>query len=329
MQELKLIDAASVRRLLPMSECIDAMIGAMTAVSSGRVAMPPRILMPLIDRSAYLVVMPGSSADPLVYGTKIVSVHPENAALGRPAIQGFVALFDHASGALLALVDGAAITAIRTAAVSALATRELARPDARTLGVLGCGVQAASHVEAMCAVRPIEEIRIWGRSIDKARALAASVTGSREHAARAVVSAQEAAECDVVCVLTGAHEPVIRGAWVQPGAHINLVGAHTATTREADSALIARARVYVDSRESAAHEAGDLLIPLEECAIGADHVLGELGEVLLGKVPGRQTADEVTVYKSLGIVAQDLVAAWCVYQRCQAAAKLEPAHTDG
>ena len=312
---LVMLDAARVRELLPMSECIDAMSVAMTAASTGRITVPPRTVVPLADQAGLFFVMPGSSSEPLVYGAKLISLHPSNPAEGRPAIQGFVALFDHATGAPVALLDGAEITALRTAAASGLATRELARRDASTLGILGCGVQADSHLAAVCAVRPIREVRVWARSPAKARGFAAQHAQPGGPAIIAVESADEAARCDVVCAVTGSPSPVVRSTAVRPGAHVNLVGAHTATTREADSALIARSRVYVDLRDSARNEAGDLLIPLREGAIGPDHVVGELGELLLGRIGGRRHDTEVTVYKSLGIVAQDLVAAHRVYQR--------------
>jgi ornithine cyclodeaminase/alanine dehydrogenase-like protein (mu-crystallin family) len=314
---IEMLDAARVREVLPMPECIEAMVTAMTAVSDGRIAVPPRIIMPLVDGSGYFGVMPGSSADPLVYGAKVISLHPSNPARGLPAIQGFVVLFDHSTGVPVVLVEGATITALRTAAASGLATRELARRDATTLGLLGAGVQADSHLEAVCAVRAIREVRIWARSADKAREFARRHTRPGGPAIVAVDTPRDAAGCDVVCAVTGSPEPVLHGEWVQPGAHVNLVGAHTATTREADSALIARARVYVDLRESARNEAGDLLIAEREGAIGPDHVVGEIGEVLLGRVRGRRDEREVTVYKSLGIVAQDLVAAYVAWQRAR------------
>jgi ornithine cyclodeaminase len=309
------IDASRVRELLPMSECIDAMAEAMRALSDGRFAIPPRTIFPLVDRSGYFGVMPGSSAEPLVYGAKLVSLHPSNPGQGRPAIQGLVVLFDHATGVPLALIDAGEITALRTAAASGLAARELARPDAGTLSILGTGVQAHTHLEAICAVRPIREVRIWGRSPQKARDFVERHSRAGGPTFKAVTSAREAADCDVVCTVTGSAEPVLHGEWVRPGAHVNLVGAHTATTREADTALIVGGRVYVDSRESARNEAGDLLIPQKEGAIGAGHVVGEIGELLLGRIDGRRSASEVTVYKSLGVFAQDLVAAWRVYTR--------------
>lgn len=310
---IELIDAAAVRARLPMSACIEAMASAMRAVSEGTMVAPPRMVLPLLDGAGHFFVMPGSMREPLVYGAKLISLHPDNLAAGRPAIQGFVALFDHATGAPVALLDGAAITALRTAAASALATRLLARADARTLGILGSSVQAVAHLESMCLVRDIVEVCVWGRSLEK------STRFAREHGAaggprvRAVAAAEEAAACDVVCVVTGAHEPVIRGAWLKPGSHVNLVGAHTPTSRESDSELIARSRVYVDSLVSAFNEAGDILIPLAEGIVDRAHVIGEIGAVLTGLIPARRDPAEITVYKSLGLVAQDLVAAHAAY----------------
>lgn len=312
---LEVIDAQTVRARLPMRECIEAMVPAMIAAHTKTAAIPPRTIMHLVDGSGYFGVMPGSLREPLVYGTKVVSLHPANPAAGRPAIQGFVALFDPVTGAPAALVDGAEITAMRTAAASALATRLLARPEARSLGMIGCGAQAVSHVQAISLVRDIEEVRVWGRSVEKARAFCERYAEILPGKIRAVRTAEEAAECDVVCTVTGAHEPVIRGDWVQPGAHINLVGAHTRSTREADTALILRSRVFVDSIESAFNEAGDLLIPLEERAIERSHVIAEIGALLVGNVPGRREGSEVTLYKSLGLTVQDLVCAHAVWQR--------------
>jgi alanine dehydrogenase len=309
---LEVVDAAQVRERLSMSECIDLMAHAMTAVSRGTISIPSRIVMPLIDNTGYFGLMPGSSSDPPIYGAKIVSLHPANALEGRPTIQGFVVLFDHRTGTPLAIVDGAQITALRTAAASGLATRLLARPGARTLGLLGCGVQASSHLESMCAVRDIEEVLVWGRSEHKARAFAERHRDLVKARVRPVSDAVDAAACDIVCTVTSATESVIQGDWLRPGAHVNLVGAHSATSRESDTTLIQRGRVFVDSLQSALGEAGDILIPMKKGAIDASHVHGEIGAVILGEITGRQSDDEITVYKSVGLIAQDLFAAMAV-----------------
>jgi len=299
-----------------MRDCIEAMVTAMTSVTTGAIVAPPRTIMSLVDASGQFAVMPGSAATPQVYGAKLVSIHPANLASARPVIQGIVILFDHHTGAPLALVDGAEVTALRTAAASGLATRLLARKGARTLGLLGCSVQASSHLEAICTVRDIAEVRVWGRSPEKARDFVAKHSAKTSAKISAVSSAEEAAACDVICVVTGAHQPVIRGEWLHSGSHVNLVGAHTPTTREADSAVITRSRVYVDSLQSAFSEAGDLLIPIAEGAIDPSHIVGEIGALLLGRIAGRTNEDQVTVYKSLGLVAQDLVTAHALYTRC-------------
>jgi ornithine cyclodeaminase len=312
-----IIGAATVRRLLPMPDCIEAMDRAMRAASNGAVEAPARTIAPLADGLSYFIVMPGCLGSPPLYGAKLVSLHPNNPAAGRPAVQGFVALFDGASGIPVALIDGAEITRLRTAAASALATRALARMDAATHGILGAGVQAASHLEAIACVRPIEHVHVWARDPAKARAFA------QRHASpgvpvEAVDDPAEAAACDIVSVATNATEPVLRGAWLRPGAHLNLVGSHEPQHREADTLAVAKAAVYVDSRAGALREAGDLLIPLREGRIGETHICGELGEVLEGRAPRRRDAAQVTLYKSLGLVAQDLYAAAYVLEAARA-----------
>ena len=323
-----IVDAQGVRDLLPMAECLDALDLAMRETSAGRVAIPPRTIAPLADQSGYLGVMPGSALDPKVYGAKVISLHPDNPKRhGLPAIQGFVALFDHDTGTPLALIEGGELTAVRTAAASGLATRELAREDASSLGILGCGVQARTHLEAVSCVRDLREVLVWGRDKDKAHAFVEQQLASPPSALvgrlgesvslRVAESAQEACGCCVVCTVTGSPEPVLFGNWLEPGSHINLVGAHTRATREADGEAIGRSRIYVDLLESARREAGDLELAFEEGLASRDQVIGEIGSVLLGDVPGRQDSSEITLYKSLGIVAQDLATAYRVYERAR------------
>lgn len=310
---MKILDATEVRRLLPMQECIEIVSAAMSAASAGAVRMPPRLSMPVAGGGESLLLMAGAAASPNVYGAKIVSLHPANPAQGRPTIQGFVALFDGDSGAPLAVVDGAALTEIRTAAASAVATRHLARAGARTHGIFGTGALAVTHLTAINAVRPCEKVLIWGRHARKARALARR---QAEHTGSDVVSTADpavAAGCDVVTTVTGASEPVVRGRWIRPGTHVNLVGSHSARAREADSDLIASARVFTDRMESLFNEGGDVLIPLAEGRIERSHVVGEIGRVINGEVAGRTSDHEITVYKSHGITAQDLFAAHAVY----------------
>jgi len=312
-----IVNTEQTRRLLPMAECIDVMDRAMRAASTGAVTAPERIIAPLADGVSYFIAMPGSLAEPPVYGAKIVSLHPGNPAQGRPAVQGFVTLFDSGTGSPVALIDGAEITRIRTAAASALATRELARPDAATHGILGAGVQAASHLEAVACVRAIGQTLVWAREFRKARQFAAEQSARTGIEISAVENAAKAAACDIVSVVTNAPEPVLRGRWLQPGAHFNLVGSHEAHHREADTEAVTHATVYVDSRRGALSEAGDLLIPIKEGRMSADDIVGEIGEVLAGAAPGRRDGQQITLYKSLGMVAQDLFAAEFVLRRAQ------------
>ena len=308
-----IINRQEVERLLSMAACIDAMADAMRAASSGAVTMPLRLFSPLADGSGSLGVMPGSALDPPLFGAKVISLRFDNPAKGLPAVQGYVSLFDHETGRPVAVIEGASVTAIRTAAASGLATRELARQGARTHGIFGTGVQAVTHIDAIACVRDMQEVVVWGRDADKARRFAERQSERTRLHIRATGDPAEAARCDVVSTVTAATEPVLKGEWLRPGTHVNLVGVHTPQAREADTRAILRSRVYVDLMESAMSEAGDLLIPIGEGAIDKAHILGEIGQVLAGGVPGRADDDEITLYKSLGIVAQDLFAAAHVY----------------
>lgn len=310
------IDADEVHERLTMPECIDAVDRAMRVLSRGNMVAPVRSWMTVAGSKKNLFgLMPGSTEALDVYGAKILSLHPDNAANGLPVIQGFVALFDRATGTPVALVEGASVTAIRTAAASGLATRELARPESMTHGIFGTGVQALTHIDAIAAVRPIAKTVIWGRDAAKAEALAQEQSERTGFEIVATDDPREAAACDVVSTVTAAREPVLRGEWVEPGTHVNLVGAHEPDTREADSDLIAAARVYVDWLESAMTESGELLVPIEEGSIDADHVVGEIGAVLNETIEGRRSDAEITVYVSLGVVVQDLFAADCLRER--------------
>ena len=306
---LLIIRAAEIRRLLPMAECIEVMDRAMRAFSAGSVNTPSRTIAPLEGDNGYLILMPGEIQKPPLYGAKIVGLHPGNPERGRPAVQGFVILFDHTTGAPIALVDGAEITTIRTAAASALATRELARKGASSHGIFGTGVQAAGHLDAVCSIRDITQVLIWGRDPEKARQFAHTHADRTGITISAVTDPAVAAACDIVSLATNSPEPVLRGEWLQAGAHLNLVGAHEPHHREADSKAVAGSAIYVDSRQGALSEAGDILIPISEGKISERDIIGEIGEVLPGAAPGRKDEQQITLFKSLGIVAQDLFAA--------------------
>lgn len=313
------ISDEQVRSLLSMHDCINAMQQAMSATSKRDINVPPRMYFsPFDDESSYFGLMPGSSQSLRYYGTKILSEHRDNPRKGLPTIQGGVLLFNRESGTPVALIDGASITEIRTAAASALATDILAKPNAKSCGVFGTGVQAVAHIDAINIIRPLDEVLIFGRNYDKA-VLFASVQSQRTGLnVRATNQAEEAAACDIVCTVTSAKTPVLRGEWVQPGAHVNLVGAYSKNTREADSQLILESAVYVDFLDSCYNEAGDILIPLNEGAIARDHVLGEIGQVINNEVLGRQNDQQITLYKSLGFVAQDLFAGQLILDRLTA-----------
>lgn len=313
---LRIIDEDSVRRLLPMRDCIEAVAGAFWTLCSGDAVQPLRAAMWLPDRSGLLGLMPGYLGEPASLGIKVVSVFPKNHGTGYDSHQGAVLLFDVAHGMLLAVIDGGAITAIRTAAASAVATRLLARAHARTLALLGSGVQAQTHLEAMRLVRELDRVRIWSRNSDHARAFAESQHSSCGLPIEVCDTAEGAVrDAGIICTVTASNEPVLRGEWIAPGAHINAIGACLRHARELDSDAVARARLFVDWRESALHESGDFLIPKSEGRIGDDHILGDIGELLLGRCEGRCSDHDVTLFKSLGLAVQDLAAANLVYQR--------------
>lgn len=313
MSSVKVVDAATVQRVLDMAECIKLMDRTQQALSRGDIRVPLRTGVPVAGGRGTLLTMPGETGD--VFGAKLLSVFPENTE--RPSIQGSILLFDPIDGTPLALVDAASVTAIRTAAASGAATRALARKDPETLVLLGCGVQGASHLEAMLAVRPFRRVLAWGPNPDRARSFARDQGARRGVRIDFVDDARMAVrQGDVICGVSAAREPLILGEDLKPGCHVNLVGAHTPDTREADSAALARARVFTEVTEFALEEAGDLLLAIRDGAFSAGDVQGEIGDVLAGKIAGRIDPDDITLYKSLGNVAQDLAAANFVVRRC-------------
>ncbi len=308
--DVRVISQADVERLLPMNECVDLMAEAVATLARGDAVLPLRHMVWLPDRSGLLGLMPGYLGAPARFGLKIVSIFPGNAGTGFDSHQGAVLLFDPRVGSPLAVIDASSITAIRTAAVSGVATRLLARPDAGDLAILGSGVQAASHLEAMRVVRSLRRVRIWARDPMRLRAFAQRESERHGIEVEVAPSARAAVEgADLICTTTAAREPILEGGWIGEGAHVNAVGACFKTARELDTAAVTRARVYVDRRESALAESGDILIPIAEGAFDADHLAGELGQILIREVPGRANAREVTLFKSLGIAVEDLAAA--------------------
>jgi ornithine cyclodeaminase len=259
--------------------------------------------------------MPAYLDDPGVIGAKIITVFPGNRGTPYESHQGSVLLFECQNGRPLAIVDASAITAVRTAAVSAVATRALARENAGDLALLGSGTQAGTHLEAMRAVRPVSRVRVWSRTPENARRFAEAQSERHGIEVTVVGSAREAVEgADIICTVTSAREPVLEGTWIAPGAHINDAGASTPAFRELDSAAVERSRVVVDRRESALNEAADILNPIQEGRIGEDHILAELGEVLAGGLQIRTSDDDITLFRSLGLAIEDLAAAYHVYK---------------
>jgi len=294
-----------VRAHLPMRACIDAMAGVLAALARGELFQPLRFVVRPPGAAGLMGFMPAHRGGPApAFSLKEIVVAPGNPARGLDAHQGAVLLHDGETGELRAILNASPVTEIRTAAVSAVATRALARPGAGTVAILGAGVQARSHVEAMRCVLDDPEIRIWSRTAASAQALA------RETGARACATVEEAlAGAGVVCTTTSAREPVLRREWLAPGAHVNAVGSSVPSTRELDTATVAAASLFVDRRESTLNEAGDYLFPAREGAIGPEHIRAELGEVLTGAHPGRTAETELTVFKSLGLAVEDLAAA--------------------
>jgi ornithine cyclodeaminase/alanine dehydrogenase-like protein (mu-crystallin family) len=313
-----IVNQEEVRQLLPMAECIEAMAEALKTLARGDVILPLRPVMRLPDPANALILMPAYVGSPAALGLKVITIFPGNAGTEFDSHPGVVMLFDTEHGQPLAIMDASEITAIRTAAVSGVATRLLAREDAGDLALLGSGVQARTHLEAMLAVRSVRRVRVWSRTPERVRAFVESASRRHGIPVEAAGSAREAvAGADLICTATAAAEPVLLGEWIAAGAHINAVGSSIATTRELDTAAVLRARLYVDRRESTVNEAGDFLIPKNEGALGDDHIRGELGELLLGTAPGRTTADEVTLFKSLGLAIEDVAAARHIYAKAQ------------
>jgi ornithine cyclodeaminase/alanine dehydrogenase-like protein (mu-crystallin family) len=299
-----------------MAECIEVMAEALRALAKGDAMLPLRTVMRLPDGRSAFAAMPAFLGSPAAMGIKVLTVFPGNEGTSLDSHQGAVLLFEAEQGRLVSIMDASSITSIRTAAVSAVATSLLARENATRLAILGAGVQALTHIESMRAVRPIERVTIWSRHDGRAIRLSRKVRERFGLDARVVGAAIDAvADADIVCTTTSSREPVLEGAWLMPGVHVNAIGASLPSARELDSEAVRRSRLFVDRRESTRSEAGDFLIPLQEGVIGEDHIAGEIGELLLGQVDGRRSAEEVTVFKSLGLAIEDLASAHHVYQR--------------
>ncbi len=307
-----LLTRGDLSRLLDYDAVIHAVSAAFAAYSSGRTVTPLRVGVEPPGTNGVLLAMPCAVAEPSALGAKLVSVFRDNPSRGLPTVTSLYVLSDYATGAPLAVMDGGYLTGIRTAAGSAVATRALAREDAHSLGVFGTGVQARFHVETIRRVRALEQVLVCGTSGEKSDDFARWVTDTTGLSARSA-PAEDVSAADIVAACTTSTTPVVHE--VRDGAHLNAVGAFTPSTRELSSGVIARARVYVDTRAGAFSEAGDLLLAQNETRFTLDDVVGEVGEVVLGKAPGRQSASDVTVYKSVGAAFLDAATAQLAFQQ--------------
>lgn len=306
-----------VLELLPIEECIGVMRDAFIALAAGKVHQPLRTIIRPPDAPGIMGLMPSyMSGESAAFGLKAICIMPGNPAKGKDTHQGGVLLFSADTGELMAMINASAITSVRTAAVSSVATDLLAREDAGNLAIIGTGVQARSHLSAMSAVRSIKRCRIASRQVEHARKFAEEMRRDFPFPIEPVESVEEALQdADLIVTATSAAEPIVRREWISSGAHLNVVGACTPKTREVDSATMAASSLFVDRRESTLNEAGDYLLALGDGAIGPDHIRAEIGEVLVGEKPGRTSTEEITLFKSLGIGVEDLAAAEYLFRK--------------
>jgi alanine dehydrogenase len=312
LRESHLQDLLSMRDLVPLME------RALAAFSTGGVVQPVRSVVPVRTHGGFLAVMPAYLSGEQALGLKAVAFYPGNAARGLHTHMATILLLDAATGALLAVLDGRLITEMRTAAVSAAATKHLARPDARVLGLLGAGVQARSHVAALAEVFRPDVVQVWSRTPARAAQFAREIVGPFGVRVAVKGSAEEAVRgADVICTLTSSQTPVLHGAWLRAGMHINAVGASRPDWREMDNDAMMRSRLFVDSKAAALVEAGDIVLPITEGVIRDDHIQAEIGEVFAGTRPGRTAPEEITLFKSLGQAVEDVATAQFAYQRAR------------
>jgi ornithine cyclodeaminase/alanine dehydrogenase-like protein (mu-crystallin family) len=310
---MRFIDREEVSRRLTYELGIPIVRQAMIALSRGETKQLLRSIVPLSE-GRFFGVMPGAMGAHSVFGAKLISVFHENFGKGIQSHQGFVILFDPETGAPVCAVHAGEVTAIRTAAASAVATDALARKDARSLSLLGYGEQAVTHTRAISKVRNLESITVWGRSPERARSFAERTQNELGIPVSPASTAQQAvAHADIVCTLTSAPEPILHGAWLRPGTHVNVVGSSYAVPVEVDNDLVVRSRFIADSREGVLAQGAEFLRAKAAGLISDDHIVAEIGQVLAGKIPGRRSPEEITVYKSLGHIVQDLATAWALY----------------
>lgn len=315
--KILILTHAEVEELLPVRECIPVMAEALADLARGNVYQPLRMVMTPPDADGDMALMPSyRSGERAAYGVKTVCFFPGNPVKGLDAHQGSVMLFSAETGELAALMNASAITAIRTAAVSGVATQLLARENASELAIIGSGVQARAHIEAMACVRSIKRARVASLKVEHARKFAEELGRRYSFPIEPVESVESAVRgADLIVTATTAAEPILMLEWISPGAHLNVVGSSIPTTREVDSVTMASASLFVDRRESTINEGGDYLFALREGAIGPDHIKAEIGELLIGAKPGRTSAEEITLFKSLGLAVEDMASADYLYRK--------------
>jgi ornithine cyclodeaminase/alanine dehydrogenase-like protein (mu-crystallin family) len=303
-----------------MAECIELMSEALGSLVRGEVFQPLRTIVRPPEARGLLGLMPAyRHGEHGAFGMKAICVFPGNPSLGKDAHQGIVMLFSQETGEPLALMNASQITAIRTAAVSAVATRLLARADASELGIIGAGVQARTHLLALGSVRSIKHARVACRNRENAVQLVREMHEKVSFPIEAVSSNEAAVrEADIVVTATSAHEPVIRREWIADGAHINAIGTHSPQSREIDTATMAAARIFVDRRESALNEAGDYLLAAQDGAVTPESIVAEIGELVIKTKKGRISGAEITLFKSLGLAIEDVVCAEYLYRKAVA-----------
>jgi ornithine cyclodeaminase len=310
---MRFIDREEVARRLTYEICIPLVRDAMIAFSAGETRQLLRSIIPLADGHLF-GIMPGALGAMKPFGAKLISIFPENAAQGLQSHQGFIVLFEPDNGTPVCVVHAGEVTAIRTAAASAVATDALARKDAKHLAILGTGEQAATHARAISKVRALDSITIWGRSNERAQALTDKLRAELKLPITVAASVQQAvANADIISTVTAASEPILKSEWVQPGTHINVVGSSHAGPAEIDNALVARVRFFADSREGVLNQGAEFLRAKHAGLIGDSHILAEIGQVLAGTAEGRRSPDEITIYKSLGHIVQDLASSWWLF----------------
>ena len=314
--DIPFIDKEKIASLLTMQECILVMEKMFRSLANGEAAQPLRSLMWLPGRKGLLGMMPGYDKTAEVMGIKLISVFHGNRDKGYPSHQGVVILFDANNGQPLMIFDASEITALRTAAASALATKLLSREDAGLLSIIGSGEQAERHIESILLVRKIRQINIWSRNEKNATSLANKISARYNVPIIVYKNAEEAVrDANIICTVTSSPQPVVLGGWINKGTHINAVGSSTPATRELDTKALLKSKLYTDCYESILNEAGDFLIPKKEGAITDNHIRGDLGEGLLGTKKGREDKDEITLFKSLGIASEDIFSCWHIYKK--------------